>query len=179
MGCRSDSSGPQFLPYNNTGGECQYCIRGGTGQWYVLGRCRRAYVQALLKSLYETWVAIPYELWPKDGSWKGMKRPMCRLVKALYGHPESGAHWEAPLPDAVKALGGTAIWNFPSNFWFPKDRLSLTVYGDDLLLSGPIANHKPFWERLQRGSIPIKIDPPEALDRFLGRKHILSPLKRN
>ena len=83
------------------------------------------------------------------------------------------------MTDAVKALGGIAIWNFPSNFWFPKERLLLTVYVDDLLLSGPIANHKPFWERLQRGSIPIKIDPPEALDRFLGRKHILSPLKRN
>ena len=34
----------------------------------------RAYVQALLKSLYETWVAIRFELWPKGGSWQGYKR---------------------------------------------------------------------------------------------------------
>ena len=25
---------------------------------------------------------------------KGYKNPVCLLVRALYGHPESGAHWE-------------------------------------------------------------------------------------
>ena len=136
----------------------------------------RAYVQALLKSLVETWVHIPYELWPKDGSWRGMRRPMCRLIKALYGHPESGAHWEAHLTEAVVGLGGTEVWNFPSTFWFPEWRLLLTVYVDDLLLSGPVEHHVQFWEKIQRGKIPIKIDPPEVLDRFLGRRHILTPL---
>ena len=89
----------------------------------------RAYVQALLKSLYETWVAIPYELWPKE--WHGkFRRPMCQLIKALYGHPESGAHWENHLTKAVRLLGGEPIWNFPSNFWFEDRRLLLTVYVD-------------------------------------------------
>ena len=37
-----------------------------------------AYVQALLKSLHETWVAIPYELWPKEWHKKNFRRPMCR-----------------------------------------------------------------------------------------------------
>jgi hypothetical protein len=136
----------------------------------------RAYVQALLKSLFETWVAVPFELWPKDGSWKGMWKPMCKLEKALYGHPESGAHWEAHLTESVVSLGGIAVQNFPSTFWFEKERLLLTVYVDDLLLSGPVGNHQQFWERLQRGTIPIRIDPPEALDRFLGRRHIMTPL---
>ena len=135
----------------------------------------RAYVQALLKSLFETWVAIPYELWPKE--WHGkFKRPMCRLIKALYGHPESGAHWENHLTKAVRLLGGEPIWNFPSNFWFEESRLLLTVYVDDLLLSGPIENHAQFWRSLQTGEVPIKIDPPELLDRFLGRKHVFTPL---
>ena len=30
----------------------------------------RAYVQSILKSARETWVVIPYELWPRDGSWE-------------------------------------------------------------------------------------------------------------
>ena len=107
-----------------------------------------------------------------------MRRPMCRLIKALYGHPESGAHWEAHLKSAVALLGGQSIWNFPSTFWFPKERLLLTVHVDDLLLSGPVAHHTPFWEKLQRGSIPIRIDPPERLDRFLGRKHHFVPLTK-
>ena len=101
---------------------------------------------------------------------------MCQLIKALYGHPESGAHWENHLTEAVRLLGGEPIWNFPSNFWFEETRLLLTVYVDDLLLSGPIANHNQFWRSLQTGEIPIKIDPPELLDRFLGRKHVFTPL---
>ena len=54
----------------------------------------RAYIQSYLNSQHETWVLIPPELRPKH--WKA-RRPMCRLVKALYGHPESGGHWEAHL----------------------------------------------------------------------------------
>ena len=52
----------------------------------------------------------------------------------------------------------------------------LTVYVDDLLLSGPIGNHAQFWSLLQTGEVPIKIDPPELLDRFIGRKHVFTPL---
>ena len=100
---------------------------------------------------------------------------MCKLVKALYGHPESGAHWENHLTEAVRLLGGEPIWNFPSNFWFEDSRLLLTVYVDDLLLSGPIKNHSQFWRSLQTGKVPIKIVPPELFDRFLGRKHVFTP----
>ena len=56
----------------------------------------KAYVQSLLKSKHDTYVAIPFELWPQDGSWqkmgferKGANRPYCKLRKALYGHPEN------------------------------------------------------------------------------------------
>ena len=60
----------------------------------------RAYLQTKLGSLQATWVAIPEELWPEDRSWHreefrnyGNPRPMCRLYKALYGHPVAGGHW--------------------------------------------------------------------------------------
>eukprot|EP00973_Karenia_brevis_P070872 9851041-Karenia_brevis.AAC.1 len=48
----------------------------------------RAYVQSLLKSKDETWVTIPPMLGPKHWG-QTYDRPVCRLVKALYGHPES------------------------------------------------------------------------------------------
>ncbi len=54
----------------------------------------KAYVQAHLNSEHPTWVAVPPELQP--ASWRGKyKKPIVRLIKALYGHPESGAHWQA------------------------------------------------------------------------------------
>ena len=133
----------------------------------------RAYVQAKLNSKYQTWVRIPPELWPDKWHKEGRKKPMCLLEKALYGHPESGGHWELHLEATIKKQGGVPVVNHPSSYWFSDGRLLLTVYVDDLMLSGPIGPkgdaHELFWERL---SAEISIEEPEELSRFLGRAHV-------
>ena len=73
-------------------------------------------------------------------------------------------------PKALNKLGGEVVQNHPSSFYFPVTRMLLTVYVDDLLLSGPVAGHASFWNALREIG-KIKIDEPEVLDRFLGRKH--------
>ena len=155
----------------------------------------KAYVQSWLKSANETYVAIPFELWPKcekcskRGSnascsncpWqklgferKGERRPLCRLQKALYGHPESGAHWEQHLKEAVMSIGGEQIPGHPSMFFFAKELQLLTVYVDDLLMSGPIDSQDGIWERLRA---LVSTEDPEPLDRFLGRAHVFDLLE--
>jgi len=130
----------------------------------------RAYVQSLLKSKYKTWVRIPKELWPP--SWRGKyTAPVCLLSKALYGHPESGGHWERHLEEAIRAMGGCPVPEHPSSFWFEDSKLLLSVYVDDLLLSGPSGSHDEFWKKLRHGKFPITCDDPEPLSRFLGRDH--------
>ena len=129
----------------------------------------RAYVQALLMSMFATWVLVPRELWAPHWAAMGFRRLMCLLQKALYGHPESGGHWEVFLTKAVLICGGEAVKNHPSTFWFPHDKLLLTVYVDDLLLSGPEHLHAQFWKKLGKH---VDIGDPEPLDRFLGRTHI-------
>ena len=47
----------------------------------------------------------------------------------------------------------------------------LTIYVDDLMLSGPEGAHAPFWEELAKD---VHIETPEPLDRFLGRHHVIS-----
>ena len=130
----------------------------------------RAYVQSLLASKYETYVRIPRELWPQKWIDEGRKAPCCKLIKALYGHPEAGGHWEAHLHKAVQACGGVPVHNHPSSYWIEAEKLLLTVYVDDLLLSGPCESHDRFWSLLKAKG--IKIDDPEDLDRFLGRTHV-------
>ena len=52
----------------------------------------------------------------------------------------------------------------------------LGVYVDDLIMSGPEAMHGKVWAKLtDPNSGTIKIDEPEDLDRFLGRKHVVLP----
>ena len=109
----------------------------------------KAYVQSLLDSKCATWVQLPPELWPE--SWRGQySKPMVLLVKSLYGHPEAGAHWENHLERIIKGLGGEAIPEFPSSYFFPKTKLLLTVYVDDFTLSGPAEHHAKFWETLRK-----------------------------
>ena len=102
---------------------------------------------------------------------KGFQKPCCKLNKALYGHPEAGGHWERHLKSALESCGGVAIENHPSSFWIAPSRLLLTVYVDDLLLSGPEAAHDPFWKKLRKQC--IRIEDPAPLDRFLGRSHVM------
>ena len=72
----------------------------------------KAYVQAFLKSKHPTWIQLPPELRP---SWWREKfaKPVVLLVKALYGHPEAGGHWERHLKGIIKRLGGEEIPEFP------------------------------------------------------------------
>jgi hypothetical protein len=51
----------------------------------------QAYINARLNAT-ETWVRLPPNRVPSR--WKHLKDPVFRLEKALYGHPESGGHWE-------------------------------------------------------------------------------------
>ena len=99
---------------------------------------------------------------------------MCLLVRALYGHPEAGGHWERHLTNALKALGGSPVQGHPSCYWFVKEKLLLTVYVDDLLLSGPACNHDAMWQKIAK---TVEIEPPEPLNRFLGRYHEINPCK--
>ena len=124
-------------------------------------------MQALLRSEFPTHVRIPKDLWPAD--WNGKyEQPMCLLERALYGHPESGAHWEKHFTEIVKGLGGTPVPDHPSLFHFSDTGLLLTVYVDDLLVSGPAVAHQAFWDKLRK---QVDVDEVTSLDRFLGRHH--------
>ena len=82
------------------------------------------------------------------------------LVQALYGHPEAGAHWEDHLTAVLQELGGAVLPSHPSAFWFASTRMLLTVYVDDLMLSGPAEHHDAFWAELMK---KVQLDEPEPV----------------
>ena len=128
----------------------------------------KAYVQSALKSKHPTWISLPPELWPAD--WKGKyKKPIVRLIKSLYGHPESGAHWEKHLEDILrKEFDARPVDGHPSSYFMTDTRLMLTVYVDDLVLSGPADKHEDFWGKLRT---LVDVEDVTPLERFLGRHH--------
>ena len=68
-----------------------------------------------------------------------------------------------------------AVPSHPSCFFIKRVRLFLVVYVDDLLLSGPADEHEGFWHALRA---QVDIEPPEELDRYLGRHHKIEDCSR-
>ena len=68
----------------------------------------QAYIQAKLTGT-PCWVELPPEAWPKHVNLKGFRRPVCRLVKALYGHPDAGTMWEQHCHNGVQKVGQWAM----------------------------------------------------------------------
>ena len=89
------------------------------------------------------------------------------LRKALYGHPEFGYRRDARFRERMDTMGGKLDNDHQSNYIF-ENGLLLTLYVDDVLLSGPESLHSSFWAELQKR---IAIEEPAPVDRCLGRKH--------
>ena len=125
----------------------------------------QAYTQALLQGT-TTWVRLPRDQWPRH--WRGMHDPVCPLILALYGHPDSGGHWEQHCTTLLASIGFKERRPWRSCFWHEELKLFLVVYVDDFKLSGPTENLKKGWDMIRK---LVKTDAPSALGLFLGCRH--------
>ena len=90
----------------------------------------QAYLQAEIRGK-PTWVLLPQDQWPT--SWAGMRKPVCRLRVALYGHPDSGTDWEHHCDTALREVGFSGVGGgaWPSCYFHKELQLRLSVYGDE------------------------------------------------
>jgi len=135
---------------------------------HVTEQCdaEQAYTQAKIQGT-ETWIEIPQHEWPE--SWKGMKRPVCLLILALYGHPDAGGYWEKHCERHLLSVGFTQIEEWRSCYYHKKLKLFLTVYVDDFKMSGPRENVKAGWKLIRQG---VKTEEPTPAGKYLGCDHI-------
>ena len=130
--------------------------------------CIKAYVQSLLDSSCPTYVLLPPELVPK--AFRHIHQPVAPLIKSLYGHPLASASWQNHLLQVLtEKLGGRELEQQPSCYYFEKFGLAMSVYVDDLTVSGPTQNHNKFWQMLRES---IQLDDPAPLTKVLGRNHV-------
>jgi hypothetical protein len=127
----------------------------------------QAYVQATLKSEVPTWVELPRERWP--ASWAGMRRPVCRLKLALYGHPDSGGHWERHCEKHLRSVGYEPVRDWRSVFWHPKLQVLLVVYVDDFKVAGPEKSLREAWALIRQG---IRTEEPTCRSCSLQGLHV-------
>ena len=101
-----------------------------------------------------------------------------KLIKSLYGHPQSGNLWQNFLETQLQEMGGVQLESYPSNFIFrygdnSEHTLILNIYVDDLTLAGGNKEvQTQFWKDLK---FRVKIDPEQYIDgdgvKILGRVH--------
>lgn len=134
------------------------CIMKGLFKGNSLGQAdaMQAYIQARLGGT-ETWVEIPEEGWPEEWRKNGppCDRPCCKLIQALYGHPDSGTFWEKHADKAIllhpsrnRLIPGIVRWRLP-----------------DVRAGG---NMNMMWERI--GKV-IQIEDPGPMGLYLGCIH--------
>ena len=89
-----------------------------------------------------------------------------KLIKSLYGHPQSGNLWQNFLETQLKEMGGIPLESYQSNFIFRygdncEYTLILNIYVDDLSLAGGNKDvQMQFWKDLK---LRVRTDPEQHI----------------
>ena len=86
--------------------------------------------------------------WPK--SWSNMEHSVVPLERNLYGHPLAGLLWERQFEKILLKHGWEKIPNWECLFVHREKGLFLSVYVDDIKLSGKKQNLDPMWKVLNK-----------------------------
>ena len=120
-----------------------------------VANAEQAYIQAETKG-DPTWVCPPPEARPDwwRTEFPRLRRLVCRLLKALYGHPDGGTNWEQKCDARVQAVGFVPIGlEWPSCYYHPQLSLMLSIYVDDFNMVGLKANISHGWFLCGKGYI--------------------------
>ena len=105
-----------------------------------------------------------------------MKCPVVPLVKAVYGHPDSGGYWEDHCDTHIKAHGFVPVPGWWSCYTHKTLDVFLTVYVDDFKMSGKRNDVKEAWKLISTKSTlidkGIALEEPGPVDRYLGCHHV-------
>ena len=91
---------------------------------------KRAYTQAYLTNPQgiPTYVLLPEDQWPQKWKDDKMRKPMCRLDKALYGHKNSGVYWNRYCDEVCKDCGFLPVGqHWPSCYWNERKKTLMIV----------------------------------------------------
>jgi hypothetical protein len=124
----------------------------------------QAYIQAVLKG-DACWICLPRDRWPSGWGSK-FRKPVVRLHRALYGHPDGGTVWERHRDQHVCSVGFQPLGpEWPSVYRRPKLNLLLAIYVDDFKLGGAKSDLAKGWSLLRKG---LDTEPETPLGIYLG-----------
>ena len=96
----------------------------------------------------DIWIRLPRHKWLK--SWSSMEDPVVPLERNLYGHPLAGLLWERQFGKILLMYGWEKVSNWECLFVHRQKGLFLSVFLDDIKLTGKKQNIDPMWTVLNK-----------------------------
>ena len=93
-------------------------------------------------------ILLPKHKWPK--SWSSMEDPVVPLERNLYGHPLAGLKEERQIEKILLKYGWEKVSTWECLFVHREQGLFLSVYVDDVKLTGKKQNINPMWNVLNK-----------------------------
>ena len=125
----------------------------------------QAYTQAEFTGT-PTWVSLPKSEWPEH--WRGMRKPVCPLLRKIYGHPQAGPIYERWAERQLISIQFLPVSQWSGVYFCLSLMLCLILYVDDFILSGPAKHLECGWALVRS---VIDIDNPTDVTRYLGCHH--------
>ena len=123
------------------------------------------------------WVGLPEEAWPKEwynsaGAAKYV-RPVVQMRKARYGHLDRGTVLERHCEKIFGEVGFEPVAAWASWFWHEELKLLVTIYVDDIKMSGPSGSLAQVWALIDKKVKCGKVSPASL---YLGCIHTKSKM---
>ena len=96
----------------------------------------------------DIWIRLPKHTWPTP--WSSMEDPVVPLERNLHGHPLAGLLWERQFEKILLKHGWEKISNWECLFVHHQKRLFLSVYVDEIKLTGKKQNLDPMCKLLNK-----------------------------
>ena len=113
----------------------------------------------------DIWIRLPQHKWPE--SWSSIEDPVVPLERDLYGHPLAGLLLERHFEKLLLKHGWEKIPNWECLFVLREKGLFLSVYVDDIKLTGKKQSLDPMWKVLNK-EVDLG-EPTSSLDHvYLG-----------
>ena len=113
------------------------------------------------RSVQTFWIRLPRHKWPK--SWSSMEDPVVHLEKNLYRHPLAGLLCERQFEKILLKHGCEKVHNWECLFVHREKGLFLSVFMDDIKLTGKKQNLDPMCKVLNK-----EVDLGEPTHVYLG-----------
>ena len=117
-----------------------------------------------------TYVQLPEWQWNdamREAHRRTGRRPVCRLLWSLYGHPSAGLFWERKYKMVLRAAGFKEMTGWERMFYHDVYKVVLSVYVDDFKMAGTADGVKAAWKSIT-GPDRLVLDPPERFGPYLG-----------